>query len=249
MYYFRVLRLKEALVRQKVARFGVLVVLAAAVVAGCGSDDDTAEPPPPPTTEVSPPPPPPPPDPELTEDVQTAVRVTDEFWARHWSEFFTGSYTSPEVFGAYVGNDNPSCGGGQPPGAGNAYYCPAEDYLAWDQELLESQFRDEETGDAFVYFLIAHEWGHAIQARLDQSIVSVAAELQADCFAAATLVGAINDGELVFEAGDRGEIFQSLTNLADEFEWGDPAAHGSADQRVEAYQRGEGGVSACLETG
>ena len=98
-----------------------------------------------------------------------------------------------------------------------------------------------------VYYVIAHEWAHAIQARLDSRIVTVASELQADCLAAAALVGAAQDGMLRIEPGDRGEIFKSLVSVADKYEWGDPRAHESADQQIEAYQYGEvGGVPACF---
>jgi uncharacterized protein len=122
---------------------------------------------------------------ELIDDASAATEVVDQFWVVHWSDFFTGSYSSPVVSGGYFGSDNPTCGGIYADGSGNAYYCPAEDYLAWDWELLAENFLDEAIGDSFVYFVIAHEWGHAIQERLDLSLQSVASELQADCFAVA----------------------------------------------------------------
>ncbi|MDQ4133902.1 MAG: neutral zinc metallopeptidase [Actinomycetota bacterium] len=184
---------------------------------------------------------------ELIDDTEAAVEVVDGYWQTHWSDFFTGTYTSPTVHGGYVGDENPPCGGVHEDGTGNAYYCPPDDYLAWDWELMAGGYSDENIGDSFVYMVIAHEWAHAIQARLQEEIVSAGAELQADCLAAATLTGAANDGTLTFEPGDRGEIFTALVAVADEVEWGDPADHGAADQRVEAYQTGEeGGVEACL---
>jgi predicted metalloprotease len=183
---------------------------------------------------------------ELLDDVDTAVFVVDDFWAVHWGEFFTGTYVSPEVYGGYLGSDNPTCGGIYADGSGNAYYCPVDDYLAWDWDLLASQFLDEAIGDSFVYVVIAHEWAHGIQERLDVSLHTVDGELQADCLAAAALTGAAADGTLQFEPGDRGEIFQSFARLADEVEWGDSEDHGSADERIEAYQLGEQGVNACL---
>ena len=186
---------------------------------------------------------------ELIEDTVGAILVIDDYWTLHWSDFFTGSYKSPEVYGGYDGSENPSCGGVYEDGSGNAYYCPADDYLAWDWDLFVSQFSDEAIGDSFVYFVIAHEWGHAIQARLDQDFLTKFAELQADCLAAAALDAAAKYGSFFWEPGDRGEIFQSLSLVADEVEWGNAASHGSADQRIEAYQAGEkGGVRACFQT-
>ncbi len=141
------------------------------------------------------------------------------------------------------------CGGEKLNGAGNAYYCVPGDYIAWDWNLMSSQFLDEAIGDSFVYLVIAHEWAHAIQARLDMELVTVDAELQADCLAGAALAGAEQDGTIITEPGDRGEVFQSLASIADEVEWGNTESHGSADQRIEAYQAGEaGGVEACLPT-
>jgi predicted metalloprotease len=184
---------------------------------------------------------------ELLDDSSAATEVVDQFWAAHWLDYFAGSYSSPVVSGGYFGSDNPTCGGIYADGSGNAYFCPAEDYLAWDWELFAANFLDEAIGDSFVYLVVAHEWGHAIQERLDLSLQTIDSELQADCFAGAALTGAEADGTLVFEPGDRGEIFESLTAVADETEWGDSSDHGSADQRIEAYQLGEnGGVDACL---
>jgi len=146
-----------------------------------------------------------------------------------------------------ISGTNPSCSGQHVDGSGNAYYCRGEDYLAWDWAWFGAYFTDDRIGDTFVYFVIAHEWGHAIQARLDLSLVSVGAELQADCLAAAALVGSQRDGTLSFERGDRGEVFQSLAEIADEVEWGNTRDHGAPDERIEAYQAGErGGVRACL---
>lgn len=185
---------------------------------------------------------------ELFDDMDAAVAISDLYWELHWSDFFTGSYESPYIYGYYEGNDNPSCGFQIIPGAGNAYYCPAEHYIAWDLYLFTDYYLDEDIGDAIVYYVIAHEWGHAIQAQLELGLVSVSSELQADCLAGAVLSGAEEDGYLIMEPGDRGEIFTSLVVFADEVEWGNIEDHGSADQRIEWYQLGEyAGVLACFD--
>ena len=36
-------------------------------------------------------------------------------------------------------------------------------------------------GDTWIYLVIAHEWAHAIQNRLDLGLVANGRELQADC--------------------------------------------------------------------
>lgn len=184
---------------------------------------------------------------ELLEDTRTAVDITNKFWAKHWSEFFTATYTTPKVMGGYFGAQSPLCGGVASRGQDNAFYCLPDDYIAWDWLLMAGQYEKNGIGDAFVYMVIAHEWAHAIQNRLRSSVTLVARELQADCFAGATIAGAVADKTLRLEQGDRGEIFKSLASLADKVEWGNVRDHGSADQRIEYYQVGEkGGVKACL---
>jgi hypothetical protein len=44
--------------------------------------------------------------------------------------------------------------------------------------------------DTRLYLVVAHEWGHAIQARLNPDIQAVRRELQADCLAGAAIFGA-----------------------------------------------------------
>jgi predicted metalloprotease len=184
---------------------------------------------------------------ELRDDVDTAVRSTDRFWSEHWSELFSGRYVSPRVHGFYDG-DNPSAGpfcGSQPPVPLNAFYCPAEDLLAWDENLMTMLF--EEGGDASVYLVVAHEWGHAVQQRLSEELVTVDAELQADCLAGASLFGSARDGVIRFEQGDQEELARVLAALSDRTPWTNVGDHGSASQRVDAFARGgRGGIEACL---
>ena len=185
---------------------------------------------------------------EIADDTDVAVQVVNDFWARHWSEFFTGTYQPPRVWGTYSSatGDVPTCGG-QPAVPDNAFYCATgEDFLAWDERLME---KGAQYGDAWVYLVVAHEWGHAIQYRLERSLNSAADELQADCFAGAALYGAAGDGNLIFEQGDEREIRAGLSALADETPWTSRGDHGDALQRVQAFGDGRsGGPTACLPT-
>ena len=187
---------------------------------------------------------------ELQMHADDAVTIFDEFWATHWSEFFPGEYESPAVLGGYSGAVAFPCGD-EPADAedmsDNAYYCFPDDYIAWDWGLFSERYLDEVIGDSVVYLIMAHEWGHAIQGRMNEEAVSVTDELQADCFAGASISGAIADGTFLEDSGDRGEVFQALASFADEVEWGDVEDHGSADERIEAYQLGEAeGLAGCL---
>ncbi|MGI5415808.1 neutral zinc metallopeptidase [Actinomadura luteofluorescens] len=183
---------------------------------------------------------------EFREDVRTAETLTDDYWRRHWDRLFTGEYSSPRVVGLYDGRDPssaPVCGGErfEPD---NAAYCPTGDFVAWDAHLMRSGYA---RGDAWVYLVISHEWGHAVQNRLRRGLVSPAAELQADCLAGAALYGSSDDGTLRFEDGDEQELVDAFKVIGDRAPWTRPGDHGSAVQRLRAFSRGgEKGVRACF---
>lgn len=183
---------------------------------------------------------------EYQQDITGAPQVIDDYWRTHWSEFFTGTYTSPRVYGGYDGNDlssAPTCAG-QPATPNNAFYCVPEDYIAWDENLMRAGYTQ---GDAWVYLVIAHEWGHAIQNRLRMGHVALASELQADCLAGAALYGAAADGTLRFEEGDVKELSNGLVVIGDDSEWTDPQDHGDPIERITAFGKGrDGGVRACI---
>ncbi len=183
---------------------------------------------------------------ELAEDIEAAVTIADDWWARHWKDYFTGAYTAPNVVGIYDGYDEanaPTCFGDPLP-PGNAFYCPDGDYVAWDRTLLELGY---EIGDAWPYLIITHEWGHAIQADLSMDLQSEQYELQADCLAGAVLYGQAADGNLTFEQGDEKEIVDGLNFIADEVPWGMSGDHGDSFQRIEAFNLGRtAGVPGCL---
>lgn len=183
---------------------------------------------------------------ELAEDLESAVNVTNGWWRKHWKDYFSGRYTKPTIVGLYDGYDEasaPTCFG-EPLPPGNAFYCPDGDYLAWDKTLIELGY---EIGDSWPYLIIAHEWGHAIQADLDMSLQSQQYELQADCLAGAALYGSREDGTLEFEQGDEKEIVDGLNFIADEVPWGMSGDHGDSFQRIEWFDMGRtDGVPGCL---
>ncbi|WP_354263803.1 neutral zinc metallopeptidase [Arthrobacter sp. OAP107] len=185
------------------------------------------------------------PGPNLLADIQTAQRITDKFWARHWVEYFPGRYSPPNVLGTYDGTspNAPYCGTAKLP-AENASYCKPDDSVAWDITLMNSGYQQ---GDSWPYLVIAHEWGHAIQARLGNSVTNVAKELQADCLAGAVLFGAAADGDLVLETGDQKELASALSTLADETSWTKSADHGDPFERIGAFDAGRlHGVLECF---
>lgn len=186
---------------------------------------------------------------EFLEDVNGGIGSADQYWTDHWSEFFPGEYLSPAVYGdngLYDGYDpstDPGCGGGAL-GPENAFYCVPEDFVAWDLSLMVNGFAD---GDTWVYLVIAHEWGHAIQARIDPSLVADQEELQADCFAGASMFGSVADGKLNLADGDLAEITTALSRLADTTAWTASGDHGDPFQRIGAFDIGrQDGPTACF---
>ncbi|MBO3749524.1 neutral zinc metallopeptidase [Streptosporangiaceae bacterium NEAU-GS5] len=181
----------------------------------------------------------------LDTDIRDAVKITDGFWKAHWSDYFTGHYVKPKVFGSYSkhGKNPPKCGG-EKLEYNNAYYCEDGKYVAWDRDFLADGYKK---GDAWVYLIIAHEWGHAIADQLDEKLKAKANELQADCLAGATLYGAADDGTLEFDNGDVAEIKASFKAIGDDKPWTKPGDHGTAAQRLAAFDKGhDGGVAACV---
>lgn len=177
-------------------------------------------------------------------ETDDAVRIVNTFWGTHWDEQFTGTYQPPRVFGAYEAGspDAPPCGG-EPAVPGNAFYCGDGDFLAWDAQLMADGY---DSGDSWVYLVVAHEWGHAVQNRV-LGLSQVAQELQADCLAGATLFGS---EDLQFEDGDTDELAAALAALADDTPWTDSSDHGDASERISSFEAGgRGGVGACLPVG
>ncbi|MFE1802248.1 hypothetical protein ACFW9L_39615 [Streptomyces sp. NPDC059517] len=178
---------------------------------------------------------------DWTAEAEEAVGVVNRFWERRWADHFTGVYRPPTVKGTYVPDaiSAPVCGD-EPALPSNAFYCPVGDFIAWDAQLMREGYAQ---GDSWVYLVIAHEWGHAVQNRVEGLPVE-ARELQADCLAGAVLFGS---EDLEFEPGDTDELATALAELADETPWTSAEDHGDAEQRIAAFNEGgSDGVTACL---
>ncbi|MCU1499332.1 MAG: putative metalloprotease [Acidimicrobiales bacterium] len=207
---------------------------------------------------------PPPPDIEVLGDdgsrlnqvAANAIADLQDFWAEAYPAVFGGDAYEP-VAGGFYAIDSTSDASVLPcaPAAiddvlYNAYYCPDDDAVAWDQEGLFPDLA-EQFGDFTVAVVMAHEWGHAIQdrARLDESTVTL--ELQADCFAGAW-VRHVSDGGSRFEVTteDLDLALAGVLSLRDApgSAADDPNAHGSGFDRVGAFQDGfEDEASRCAE--
>ena len=129
---------------------------------------------------------------------------------------------------------------------GNAYYCPPGNFLAWDEDLMRAGYT--QIGDAWVYLVIAHEWGHAIQAQLPTGTCRRRSSCRPTAWPGAALQGAADQGLVRIEPGDDEEIAQTLEAVADDYPWTDQCSHGNARQRIAAFRAGvTGGVDGCLQ--
>ncbi len=195
----------------------------------------------------------------LEDTVDLSVDDIQAFWSKQFPATFKGRrYESipPNRIFPYDTSGYPACGGGIRPYVKNARYCPEDDTVAYDIEgLFPEQYND--FGNFAVAMILAHEWGHAIQERaygLDRldaaGVPSIIVETQADCFAG-TWARRVNDKKsktLIPEPGDLDAALSGLISVADQVgeEASAPGAHGSAFDRISAFQTGfDGGTKRC----
>ncbi len=176
----------------------------------------------------------------------------DAYWARVF-DAVGQPYDSPNGVIAF---DEPlvtACGRANPEEEA-AFYCVVDEKIYYSQtfrDLIERQI-----GDFAWVVVVAHEWAHHIQGQLgyelgvspDSSVATppIGLEQQADCLAGAYSVDAETIGWL-----DVGDIQEALTMTEISGDppgtaWNDPRAHGSGDQRTDAFLVGyQGGLDAC----
>jgi len=191
------------------------------------------------------------------EVVELALADIEAYWSTEFEQVYGMPYT-PLAGGLHAYSSTtapPSCGGAVPSFeevAGNAFYCGADDLVAWDAEGLIPSL-NEKFGSFAIALVFAHEYGHVIQGRLDalDRLPTIVTEQQADCFAG-SWTKHVADGkseklELLPGALEGG--MSALIDLRDppgRVEAVEEGAHGNAFDRVNAYQTGfDGGAKAC----
>ncbi|MDP9433495.1 MAG: neutral zinc metallopeptidase [Actinomycetota bacterium] len=174
----------------------------------------------------------------------------DQYWSEALPQNFGVRYVKPRGGFFYYRSDEgggPKCGD-QPAPPKNAFYCPPGDFIAWDESGLLIPYYVQ-GGDFAAAFVLAHEYGHAMQARLPgvARLPTVIKELQADCFAGAWSQWlSLQDRGL--EAGDLDEATVAVFSARDVpgTPFTDPRAHGTGFERTRAFGDGfEGGPRAC----
>jgi predicted metalloprotease len=159
----------------------------------------------------------------------------------------------PPVLVFFTGQTRSACGAAS--SATGPFYCPGDSKLYLDFAFfneLQQEFRAP--GDFAQAYVIAHEFGHHIQNLMgtmdkvqragNNNKLSVALELQADCYAGVWGYYAQQKGQV--EAGDPAEAIRAAQAVGDDtiqkrtqgVVMPDSFTHGSAAMRMEYFQKG-----------
>ncbi|WP_204031782.1 neutral zinc metallopeptidase [Micromonospora qiuiae] len=182
---------------------------------------------------------------EFRQDMADAQRLAERYWAEQF-ESSGQSFRPIRRVIPYQRDGEVSCGGQEVP-RNNAVYCTVSDFIAYDINWSFGAFR--QIGDAFVFYLLGHEYAHGIQTRLGiRYNFTVQQELQADCMAGAYLGDSVRAGRLTLDDGDLEEFNEGLLAVGDDpgQPWFAEGSHGTPEQRAEAFFRGyERSLAAC----
>ncbi len=179
-------------------------------------------------------------------------RDVDLFWAGQFAEAGR-SYDPPDDIVGLDGSIVTACGRAEAAETA-AFYCTLDETIYYNPEFR--LLVEQNVGDFAWVTVIAHEWGHHVQAqlgiyatenpKLDGGLYSVELEQQADCLAGVYTANAEDRGWL--DPGDYEEAIY-LTGVAGDPEGtaaDDPEAHGTSEQRLDAFRSGyTEGLAGC----
>jgi predicted metalloprotease len=174
---------------------------------------------------------------EFEEDIGAAQNIAEAYWDKQFDSSRLAFRPIRRLI-PYERDGEVDCGG-QPLTRNNAAYCSAGDFIAYDVNWAFAAFR--QIGDAFLYYLLGHEYAHGIQARLGiQKQFTIQQELQADCMAGAYIGDSVRDGQLTLQDGDLDELARGLEAVGDDpgQPWFAEGSHGTARQRTQAFTNG-----------
>jgi predicted metalloprotease len=161
-------------------------------------------------------------------------------------------YQDPKLV-LFTGRVESACGYAS--AATGPFYCPGDNQLYLDFQFFDDLRREfKAPGDFAQAYVIAHEFGHHIQnltgvmgqvqRRGQDNRLSVALELQADCYAGVWANFAQKQGRV--EAGDAEEAIRAASAVGDDmiqrrtqgYVVPDSFTHGSAQQRMQWFAKG-----------
>ena len=129
-----------------------------------------------------------------------------------------------------------------------------QDAIVYDDEQLFTEYNND-YGPLALGLVLAHEWGHAVQARTGESLSPLLSELQADCYAGAWLLALRQDPLWDEVTGQGAYVPGAIESFVTEYGFweaanvssaDDPQAHGSAFDRVGSLLDGmRNGATKC----
>jgi len=179
-----------------------------------------------------------------------AIADLQSYWGEEFPKLYGKPY-EPVKGGFYAvipsSGDLPPCVSDASEISGNAFYCSTKDVVAWDAEGLLPELQSK-FGDFVIPIVLAHEWGHAVQARSNFTARTVTKELQADCFAGGWAKHSQAKGVFTINSAQLDTALAGILELRDSPGTSkiDPSAHGSGFDRVGAFQDGyDNGLETC----
>ena len=184
--------------------------------------------------------------------VGAVMKMTEDAWSEILPQQARIRYRQPKLV-LFSGQVSSACGYAS--AATGPFYCPGDQNLYLDFDFfqeLKQEFRA--SGDFAQAYVIAHEVGHHVQNLLgtmdraqsagQNNRISVALELQADCFAGVWANYAQRKG--LVEAGDAEEALRAAAAVGDDmiqkrtqgYVVPESFTHGSAQQRMQSFARG-----------
>lgn len=193
--------------------------------------------------------------PNIDENRQFAAAIlgsTEDFWSQALPQQARRQYRPP-VLVLFTDQVSSACGYAR--AATGPFYCPGDQKLYLDFAFFrELQNEFKAPGDFARAYVIAHEIGHHVQNLLgtmdkvqragQNNRLSVALELQADCYAGAWANFAQKQNRL--EAGDAEEAIRAAQSVGDDliqkrtqgYVIPDSFTHGTSQQRMSWFTRG-----------
>lgn len=192
-----------------------------------------------------------PPD-ENRQFVGAVMGSTEDVWNQVLPQQARVRYQEPKLV-LFDGQVSSACGYAS--AATGPFYCPGDNQLYLDFSFFRELAREfKAPGDFAQAYVIAHEVGHhiqnlmgtmaAVQRRGQNAQLSVALELQADCYAGVWANYAQKQG--LVEPGDAEEALRAAGAVGDDiiqrrtqgYVVPDSFTHGSAQQRIQWFSRG-----------
>jgi uncharacterized protein len=204
----------------------------------------------------------------LADNASLVLGDTEKTWAVIFEDQLGRTYTEPKLV-LFTGSVDSACGYAS--AAIGPFYCPGDQKVYLDLDFFhELEENYGSPGDFAQAYVITHEIGHHVQTLLgtteyvdaksrkvgkaEANRLSVALELQADCYAG-VWANRAQYQDLVLEKGDLEEALNAANAIGDDtlqkqaqgYVVPDSFTHGTSAERVQSFRKGmdSGQVSAC----